>query len=89
MNTRGAGGATNSSQPFHNKGVGWKHQPWANKKSENDNNKGFARPSDRQLVNSIEFVNNGASTSAVIGGDNEKKKKIINTVKQRDSRNNA
>ena len=55
-----------------------------NKKSENDNNKGFAQPSDRQLVNSIEFINNGASTSAVKGGDKDKEKKI-NSTKQRDN----
>ena len=77
MNARGVGEATNTPQPFHNKGVSWKQkQHVPNKESEKGHNiKGFGRHTNRQPINSLEFVNNGASTSTGKGNDVDKEKK--------------
>ena len=68
VNARGVGEATNTPQPFHNKGVSWKQkQHVPNKESESGHNvKGFGRHTNRQPINSLEFVNNGASTLSLI-----------------------
>ena len=65
----------NAMQPVHNKEVGWKQQP-SHKKNESNTNKTYPRQSDRQLVNTIEFVNNGASTSTARRGEEKKIKSV-------------
>ena len=71
------GEATNTPQPFHNKGVSWKQQQWPNKESENGHKKGFRWHTNRQPINSLEFVNNGASTSTGKGSDVDKEKEKL------------